>query len=161
MSFRVIDPFCPQAILPMKVTLFSSEMLSVTNIPSINCNDTSFCLELNGGNAGQSFMSLQIILFEIFWCKVEKLSISEKLAFGHSYLGHIWDIIGSMALNDIGSCEEALLICLYLKIATYSVLTPQETSLPPKKRQISLYRYDVWGQPRPLTSDELWKIKMQ
>ena len=48
MSVRAIDTVCPQAILPMRVTLFSSEMLFGTNIPSINCNDTSFCSGLNG-----------------------------------------------------------------------------------------------------------------
>ena len=40
MSTRAIDPVRPQAILPMRVTLFPSGIPSVTNIPSINCNDT-------------------------------------------------------------------------------------------------------------------------
>ena len=40
MSIRAIDPVCPQAILLMRVTLFLSGVLCVTNIPSINCNDT-------------------------------------------------------------------------------------------------------------------------
>ena len=45
MSARAIDPVCPQAVLPMRVTLFPFGMLWVTNIPSINCNDTSFSSE--------------------------------------------------------------------------------------------------------------------
>ena len=67
MSIRAIDAVCPQAILPMKVTLFPSVMLCVTmnNIPLINGNDTSYCLELNGENAGESSMSLRLIVFEI------------------------------------------------------------------------------------------------
>ena len=65
MSIMSIDPVCPQAILPMRVTLFHSGMLCVTNILSINSNDTLFCLELNGEHAGESFRSLQLIVFEI------------------------------------------------------------------------------------------------
>ena len=52
-SIRAIDPVCPQAILPMGVTLFSSGMLCVTNIPSINRNDILFCLKLNGEHTGE------------------------------------------------------------------------------------------------------------
>ena len=65
MSIMAIDPVCPQAILPMRVTLFPSGMLCVTNIPSINGNDTLFCSELNGEHAGESFRSLRLIVFEI------------------------------------------------------------------------------------------------
>ena len=65
MSIMAIDPVCPQAILPMRVTLFPSGMLCVTNIPSINGNDTLFCSELNGKHAGESFRSLRLIVFEI------------------------------------------------------------------------------------------------
>ena len=54
MSIMAIDPVCPQAILPMRVTLFHSGMLRVTNISSINGNDTLFCSELNGEHAGES-----------------------------------------------------------------------------------------------------------
>ena len=35
-----------------------------------------------------------------------------------------------------------------------------KTSRNPQNRQISHYRY-VWGQPRPVTSDDFWKFKMQ
>ena len=35
MSIMAIDPVCPLAILPMRVTLFPYGMLCVTNIPSI------------------------------------------------------------------------------------------------------------------------------
>ena len=65
MSIMAIDPVCPQAILPMRVTLFPSGMLCVTNIPSINDKDTSFCSELNGKHAAESFTSLRVIVFEI------------------------------------------------------------------------------------------------
>ena len=65
MSIRAIDPVCPEAILPIRVTLFPSGMLRVTNIPLMNCSDTLFCSELNGEHGGESFMSLQFIVFEI------------------------------------------------------------------------------------------------
>ena len=40
MSISPIDQVCLRVILRISVTLFPSEMLSVTNIPSINCNNT-------------------------------------------------------------------------------------------------------------------------
>ena len=40
MSISPIDQICLRVILRIRVTLFPSEMLSVTNIPSINCNNT-------------------------------------------------------------------------------------------------------------------------
>ena len=77
-SLRTIDLVYPQAILPMRVTLFPSGALCVTNIPPITCENT-FCSELNGKRAGESFMSLRfIVFFKICSCKVEKLSISRK-----------------------------------------------------------------------------------
>ena len=78
MSVRAIDLVCPQAILPMRVTLFPSGMLCVTNIPSINCNDTSFSSELNREHAGESFKSLRSVVFEIASSIVEKVLISRK-----------------------------------------------------------------------------------
>ena len=65
MSIMAIDSVCPQAILPMSVTLFPSGMLYVTSIPSINSGDTSFCSELNGKDAGETFGSLRLIILEI------------------------------------------------------------------------------------------------
>ena len=65
MSIRAIDPVCPQVILPMRVTLFPSGTLCVTNIPSRNRADTLYCSELNGEHAGESGMSLRSIFFEI------------------------------------------------------------------------------------------------
>ena len=65
-AIRAIDPVCLQAILPMGVTLLPSGMLCVINIQSMNCNDTSFCSGLNGEHAGESFMSLRFIVFEIY-----------------------------------------------------------------------------------------------
>ena len=54
MSTRAIDPVCFQASMPMMVTLFPSWKLCITNIPSINGNDTLFCSELNGEHAGKN-----------------------------------------------------------------------------------------------------------
>ena len=74
MSVRAIDPVFPQAISPMRATLFPPGMLYVTNITSINCSDTLFSSELSGKDAGEklsgkhadeSFMPLQFIVFEI------------------------------------------------------------------------------------------------
>ena len=61
MSIGPIDSVCPQAILAMSVTLFHCKMLRVTNIPSIKCNSTLFCSELNGEQAGESFRQLRLI----------------------------------------------------------------------------------------------------
>ena len=58
MSIRAIDSVCPQASLPVRVTLFLSGMLCVTNIPSINCNDTLFCSEYKREHAGESVMAI-------------------------------------------------------------------------------------------------------
>ena len=65
MSIRAIDPVCPQAILPMRVTLFHSGTLCVTRIPSRNCDDKLYCLELNGKHDGENCISLKPIVFEI------------------------------------------------------------------------------------------------
>ena len=65
MSIMATDPVCPQAILPMRLTLFPSGMLCGTNIPSISGNDTLYCSELHGEHAGESFMSLRLIVFEV------------------------------------------------------------------------------------------------
>ena len=78
MPIWAIDPICPQDVLQVRVTLFTSGMLCVINIPSTNGNDTSFCSELNREHAGESFMSLRFIVFEICSCKIEKLSILRK-----------------------------------------------------------------------------------
>ena len=79
MSISAIDPFCPLAILPMRVTLFPSVVLCVTSILSINGNDALYCSKLSGEHAGESFTSLRCIVFEICYCKVEKLSIFLKI----------------------------------------------------------------------------------
>ena len=76
-SVRAIDPVHPQAIFPMRVTLFLSGMLCVTNIPSVNCNDTSFSSELNGENAGESSKSLRFIIFEISSSIFKKAEVDE------------------------------------------------------------------------------------
>ena len=65
MSIMSTDPVCPQVILSMRMTLFTSGMLCVTNIPSTNCNDTIFCSELNGEDAGESLRSLHLLVLEI------------------------------------------------------------------------------------------------
>ena len=62
MSILTFDPVYLQAILPMMVTLFPFGMLCVTDIPSINGNDTLFCSELSGGHDGECFRSLPLII---------------------------------------------------------------------------------------------------
>ena len=84
-SIRAIDPVCAQVILAMSVTLFPSEILCVTNIPSINGNITPFCSELNGEHAGECSMSLRFIVFEIYAYKVDKLPISRIFFKSHTY----------------------------------------------------------------------------
>ena len=64
MPIRGIDSVCPQAILAMSVTLFTSGTLRVTNIPSISCNNTVFCSELSVEHAGEGFRSLQVTHYE-------------------------------------------------------------------------------------------------
>ena len=81
MSIMAIDPVLPQAILPIMVTLFPFGMVSVTNIPSINVNDTSFYSELNGEHAGENSMSLRLMVFVIRYCNFEKSSIWQKIDF--------------------------------------------------------------------------------
>ena len=63
MSIRAIDSVCPQAVLAVSVTVFTSGTLCVTNIPSINCNITLLCSELNVEQAGEVFRSLRFIVF--------------------------------------------------------------------------------------------------
>ena len=75
MSIRAIESICPQAILLMSVTLFSSGMLGVTKITSINVNDTMFCLEFNGECAGESIMSLRFIFLLYDYVNLENKSI--------------------------------------------------------------------------------------
>ena len=82
MSIRVIDPVCPRVILPMSVTLFPFGMQCVINIPSMNCNYTLRCSELNGKHAGESFMSPRFRAFEIHARFL--MQISEKLTFDRS-----------------------------------------------------------------------------
>ena len=65
MPGMAIDPVCRQSILPIRVTLFPSGMLCVTNIPSINDNDTLYCSELHGEHAGESFRSLRLMVFKV------------------------------------------------------------------------------------------------
>ena len=61
MSIMATDPACPRAMFPMRVTLFPSGMLCVTNIPFINGNDTLYCSDLNGEHAGESFKSQDLL----------------------------------------------------------------------------------------------------
>ena len=64
-SIMATDPVCPQAILPIRATLFPSGMLCDTNIPCVHGNDTLFFSELNGEHAGESVRSLRLIVFEL------------------------------------------------------------------------------------------------
>ena len=65
MPIRVLAQFALRRFC-RGLTLFPSGMLCVTNIPSINCNDTYVCSELNGEHAGESCMSLRFIVVEIY-----------------------------------------------------------------------------------------------
>ena len=70
---------CPQAILPIGVTLFTSGMLCVINIPS----RTLFCSKLNREHAGESFISLRCIVFEIYL---------QMLSWKIGYFAKIWPL---------------------------------------------------------------------
>ena len=89
MSIRTIDPVCPRAILPMRVTLFPSGMLRVINIPSINGNDTLFGSQLNGEHAGESFISPRFIVFRYANVRMKNCRFCKKLTFDLSQLGQI------------------------------------------------------------------------
>ena len=62
MSIRAIGSVCPEAILAMSVTLFTSGTLCATNIPLINCNNALSFSELNGEHASEGFRSLRLIV---------------------------------------------------------------------------------------------------
>ena len=82
MSISAINPVCPQAILPMRVMLFPSGVVCVTNIPSINDNDTIFFPELNFEHEGEGFMSLPIIVFYSYaHVELKKGRFRENLTF--------------------------------------------------------------------------------
>ena len=89
MPIRAVDPVCPQVIGTMRATLFSSGMLCVTNIPSINGNNTLFYSELSGKHTGESFMLLSFIVFKICLCKLKNSRFCENLTFDISELGQI------------------------------------------------------------------------
>ena len=81
MSIRAINPVCPQVILPMRVTLFPSGMLCVTNTRSINGNDTLFSSELNGEHVGESFTLLRLIVMRHTNVKLKNCRFYENLTF--------------------------------------------------------------------------------
>ena len=91
MSIRAIDQVCPQAILPMSVTLFPFGMLCVTNISSISCNALHFVPNWTGN----TLVSVLCTTTYSYWgrytyvCKFEKLSISRKKNFDLSLLAQI------------------------------------------------------------------------
>ena len=64
-SIIVIGPACSRAFLPVRVTLFASGMLSVTNIGSIYHNNNYVCGELSEEHAGENLMSRHWTVFEI------------------------------------------------------------------------------------------------
>ena len=88
-SIRAIDLVCPQAILPMRVTLFPSGMLCVTNIPSRNYNDTLLYSELNKKHAGESFMSQRFIVLKHTNVNIKNYRFRENLTFDPSKLYQI------------------------------------------------------------------------
>ena len=65
MSIMAIATVFPQAVLRKRVALFHSGKLCVTNIATINGNDTLFCLELNKKHSGERFRSIRLTVFEI------------------------------------------------------------------------------------------------
>ena len=67
-----IDPVCPQVVFPVRVTLFPSVMLYVTNIVSKYRNNTPLCSELNEEHADESYLSLWLKVFGIGVCEFEK-----------------------------------------------------------------------------------------
>ena len=81
MSTRAIGPVWPTAIWPMRVNLFPSGMLCVTNIPSIKDKNTLCCLELNGEYAGESFMLLNLKVLRYTHVKLKNCRFSKKLTF--------------------------------------------------------------------------------
>ena len=89
MSISAIDPVCPQAISAMTVTLFPSEMLCVTNVPLINCNNTLFCSELNGEHIGGRFRYYDSYFLRHTHAKLEKCRFRENLTFDLSVLRQI------------------------------------------------------------------------
>ena len=93
MSIMAIDPVCSQAILPMRVTLYPSGMLCVTNIPSINDNDILFCSELNREHTSESFRSLGRTVLRYAKANLKKLSILRKF--------DLWPLI-AVSNTDLG-----------------------------------------------------------
>ena len=144
MSISAIDPACPRAILAMSVML-PSEMLCVTNISSINCNNTLFSLELNGEHVGESYISLRLITFEICACEFEKLTNSQKF--------YLWSLItgsnislGSKTSPPIASTrreQSAVVVVVVffflLSSKTLSVQTLGESSPPPTLAKVAEY----------------------
>ena len=78
MSIRDFHSFYLRAIFPVRVALFPSGMIYITNIKSIYRNNTFFYSGLNVEHVGEGFVSIWQIGFELWTCKVEKLPISRK-----------------------------------------------------------------------------------
>ena len=78
MSIMAIDPVCSQTILPIWVTLFPSGMICVTNILSINGNNTLFCSVLKGKHAGARFGRYSSYFFRFANANLIKMSILRK-----------------------------------------------------------------------------------
>ena len=64
--------------LEMIVTLFPSETLCATNIPSISYNNMLFLPGIERRAAGENCRPLRFIVFEIYACKVKNLSFLPK-----------------------------------------------------------------------------------
>ena len=84
---------CRRAIFPVRVTLFPSRMLHITNIRSRYRIHTSLCSELNGEHVGEGFDSIWQIVFEIWLCKVKKLPISLKFYLCPRITGSNFDLL--------------------------------------------------------------------
>ena len=73
-SISAIDPVCPQQIFLMRLTLFPSGTRYATNIPSINLiffyklQKNALSCWLNVEHAGENFMSLRLVVLEMYTC---------------------------------------------------------------------------------------------
>ena len=71
MSIRAFRQACHRAIFPVRVMLFLSGMLYIIDIWS-RCQNTISFSELNVDHNGECFLSLRLIVLEIWTCKTEK-----------------------------------------------------------------------------------------
>ena len=81
MSIRVFRQACARAIFPVRVTLFPSGMLYITNILSIYQNNVSFCPESNVKHDGEGLVSKRLIVLIYGLAKLRNCRFPENLNF--------------------------------------------------------------------------------